>query len=149
MKNHVFGFNQWKRLYESDEEMLGGQFSKEGRNNPEWIALVAKLKGLSYAPKVLTFNSYDGIPSQSLNWGTTKDPNKGKYGMGMVSADSSDPKEQMDLFNSKDRKNQADMHAWWKRKGYSTDGTYIGIKFRDAAKLAADLEEFFELFPPQ
>ena len=148
MTNHVFGFNQWQRLHESDEEMLGGQSSKEGRNNPEWIALVAKLKRLSYAPKVLTFNSYDGIPSQSLNWGTTKGPN-GNYGMGMATTDSSLPNEQMDLFNSEDRKNQADMHAWWKRKGYSTDGTNIGIKFRDAAKLAADLEEFFKTFPPQ
>jgi hypothetical protein len=149
MNNHVFKFSQWARLHESDEA-LTGQASKEGRNNPEWIALVAKLKGLSFAPKVLTFDSYDypPIPSQSLNWGTAKDKS-GKYALAISSTDSNLPKEEMGLFNSNDRGMQKAAHNWWRAKGYSTDGNNISIKFREASRLAADLEEFFTKFPPQ
>ena len=150
MKNHVFKFSQWRHLHESEEEALTGQVSKEGRNNPEWIALVAKLKGLSFAPKILTFDSYDypPVPSQSLNWGTAKDKT-GKYALSIASTDSHLPKEQMGLFNSNDRGMQKAAHSWWKAKGYSTNGNDIDIKFRDASRLAADLEEFFSKFPPQ
>lgn len=119
----------------------------EGRNNPVWIALVAKLKGLSYPPKVLTFTSYDGIPSQSLNWGMAKGPN-GNYGLAMGSTDSETPKEMMSLFNQDDLAAQATMHKWWKSKGYETNGDDVSIKFKEADRLFRDLEEFFTKYPP-
>ncbi len=123
---------------------------KEGRNNPNWINLVSKLKNLTYSPRVLTFNSYDVPPiqSQSLNWGTAKGPN-GKYGLSMPSTDSKMPKERIILFNSDDRENQIQMHNWWKKRGYATNGDDISINFKDADKLRNDLELFFKVFPPQ
>ena len=123
---------------------------KEGRYNPLWINLVSKLKTLSFPPKILTFNSYDTpqIQSQSLNWGTTKSPN-GKYGFGILSTDSKLPKERMNLFNSDDRKNQMEMHNWWKKRGYVTNGSDISISFKDAEKLRNDIESFFKLYPPE
>jgi len=144
------------RLTESDlmrivKRVISEQTSvKEGRNNPLWINLVSKLKTLPFQPKVLTFNSYDTppIPSQSLNWGRAKGPN-GKYAFGIASTDSKMPKERMDLFNSEDRKNQMEMHKWWKKRGYETDGSQISISFKDADKLRNDIESFFKLYPPQ
>ena len=144
------------RLTESDlmrivKKVISEQTSvKEGRNNPSWINLVSKLKTLTYSPKVLTFNSYDTppIPSQSLNWGTAKGPN-GKYALAIASTDSKMPKERMNLFNSDDRKNQMEMHNWWKKRGYSTNGDEISISFKDADKLRNDIESFFKLYPPQ
>ena len=127
------------------------QMSKapEGRNNPDWKNLVLKLKNLSYPPRILTFNSYDTppIPSQSLNWGTAKGTN-GKYALAIMSTDHTMPKERMDLFNSDDRKNQMEMHNWWKKRGYVTDGDEISINFKDADKLRNDIEEFFTKYPP-
>jgi hypothetical protein len=144
------------RLTESDlmrivKKVISEQTSvKEGRNNLSWINLVSKLKTLTYSPKVLTFNSYDTppIPSQSLNWGTAKGPN-GKYALAIASTDSKMPKERMNLFNSDDRKNQMEMHNWWKKRGYSTNGDEISISFKDADKLRNDIESFFKLYPPQ
>jgi hypothetical protein len=124
--------------------------AKEGRNNPLWINLVSKLRGLSYSPKVLTFNTYDTPPisSQSLNWGTAKGPN-GKYALAIASTDSERPKERMDLFNSDDREKQMEMHNWWKKRGYVTNGDDISINFKEADKLRNDIEQFFKLYPPQ
>jgi hypothetical protein len=123
---------------------------KEGRNNPNWINLVSKLKNLTYSPRVLTFNSYDVPPiqSQSLNWGTAKGPN-GKYGLSIPSTDSKMPKERIILFNSDDRENQIQMHNWWKKRGYTTNGDDISINFKDADKLRNDIESFFKMYPPQ
>jgi hypothetical protein len=123
---------------------------KEGRTNPDWINLVSKLKTVTYTPKILTFNSYDTppIPSQSLNWGMAKGPN-GKYAIAIASTDSKMPKEEMTLFNSNDKKNQMDMHNWWKKRGYMTNGDDISINFKDADKLKNDLESFFKIYPPQ
>jgi hypothetical protein len=144
------------RLTESDLTRIVKRVIKEqnkveeGRNNPNWVNLVSKLKTLSYSPKILTFNSYDTppIPSQSLNWGTTKSPN-GKYGLAIGSTDSKLPKEKMSLVNSENRENQMQMHNWWKKRGYSTNGYDVSINFKDADKLRNDLELFFKVFPPQ
>lgn len=144
------------RLTESDltrivKRVIKEQSStEEGRNNPQWVNLVSKLKTLSYPPKVLTFNSYDtpSVPSQSLNWGTAKGSN-GKYALTIGSTDFKMPKERMSLFNSDDRKNQMEMHNWWKKRGYSTNGSDISISFNDADKLRGDLETFFKMYPPQ
>lgn len=124
--------------------------TKEGRNNPLWVNLVSKLKSLSYPPKVITFESYydePSVPSQSLNWGTAKDKN-GNYGFSIATTDSTQPIERMELFNSKDRKKQMEMHNWWKKNGYSTNGTNVQIKFSDADKLKSDIESFFKIYPP-
>jgi hypothetical protein len=123
---------------------------KEGRNNPNWINLVSKLKNLTYSPKVLTFNSYDVPPiqSQSLNWGTAKGPN-GKYAFAIPSTDSTGPEERIILFNSDDGENQIQMHNWWKKRGYTINGEDISINFKDADKLRNDIESFFKVFPPQ
>jgi hypothetical protein len=144
------------RLTESDLTRIVKRVIKEqnkveeGRNNPNWVNLVSKLKTLSYSPKILTFNSYDTppIPSQSLNWCTTKSPN-GKYGLAIGSTDSKLPKEKMSLVNSENRENQMQMHNWWKKRGYSTNGYDVSINFKDADKLRNDLELFFKVFPPQ
>ena len=45
-----------------------------GRNNPRWTKLFNVLRNIG-SPKVLTFKDFDGNPSQSLNWGTTKTSN--------------------------------------------------------------------------
>lgn len=131
-------------------EELSAQETAEGRNNPLWVNLVSKLKSLSYQPKILTFDSYDTppIPSQSLNWGTAKGSN-GKYAFGITSTDSKLPKERMVLFNRSDRTNQAEMHNWWKKRGYTTDGNEVSINFKDADKLRADIEAFFKAYPPE
>ena len=123
---------------------------KEGRDNPLWVNLVSKLSTLSFKPKILTFNSYGTppIPSQSLNGGTAKEPN-GKYLFVIASTDSKTPKEQIRLFNSNDGKNQMEMHNWWKKMGYTTNGGEISISFKDADKLKNDIETFFKLYPPQ
>ena len=143
------------RLTEDDlarivKRIINEQKNKEGRNNPLWVNLVSKLKELSYPPKVLTFDSYDTppIPSQSLNWGTAKSTN-GKYGFAISSTDSKMPQERMSLFNSDDRKNQMEMHNWWKKRGYVTDGNIISINFKDADTLKNDIKAFFKLYPPQ
>ena len=131
-------------------EELSAEETKEGRNNPLWINLVSKLKSLPYSPKILTFDSYDTppIPSQSLNWGTAKSSN-GKYAFGLSSTDSKMPKERMFLFNSEDRNNEKEMHNWWKKRGYATDGKDVSINFKDADKLRMDIEAFFKVYPPQ
>ena len=123
--------------------------SKEGRNNPVWINFASKLKNV-YNPKILTFNSYDTppLPSQSLNWGTAKSRN-GNYAAAILSTDKRLPNEKMELFNSNDRKNQSDMHGWWKQRGYKSDGDAIFINFNDADKFAGDLSEFFKVYPPE
>ena len=123
--------------------------SKEGRNNPVWINFASKLKNV-YNPKILTFNSYDTppLPSQSLNWGTAKSRN-GKYAAAILSTDKRLPNEKMELFNSDDRKNQSDMHGWWKQRGYKSDGDAIFINFNDADKFAGDLSAFFKVYPPE
>jgi hypothetical protein len=131
-------------------EELSAEETQEGRNNPLWINLVSKLKSLPYSPKILTFDSYDTppIPSQSLNWGTAKSSN-GKYAFGLSSTDSKMPKERMFLFNSEDRNNEKEMHNWWKKRGYATDGKDVSINFKDADKLRMDIEAFFKVYPPQ
>ena len=121
---------------------------REGRRNPEWIMLVNTLKNLSYPPKILTFNSMDNIPSQSLNWGSTKSSN-GKYGFGIESTDSGTPQQQMFLMNPDDGKNQMEMHKWWSQKGYKTDGQNVMINFKDANKLRTDIESFFKVYRPE
>jgi len=123
--------------------------SKEGRNNPVWVNFVSKLKNV-YNPKILTFNSYDTppLPSQSLNWGTAKSRN-GKYAAAILSTDKRLPNEKMELFNSEDRKNQSDMHGWWKQRGYKSDGDAIFINFKAADKFAGDLSAFFKVYPPE
>ena len=150
MKIMVEGFNKLinSKLGEI-KPLVNEQDSKsEGRNNPNWVNLVSKLKTLTFQPKVLTFMSYDNIPSQSLNWGTAKG-SSGNYGFGITSTDSKMPKERMDLFNSNDRKNQMEMHNWWKNKGYETNGNEITINFKDSDKLKKDIEEFFKSYPPE
>jgi hypothetical protein len=124
--------------------------SKHTRNNPEWIKLVGKLKNLSYPPKVLTFNTYDTppVPSQSLNWGLAKTKN-GNYGFTTSSTTPQLPKERMNLFTQGDKNTQTQMHKWWKDKGYQTDGFDIDISFRDADRLARDIQEFFKVYPPE
>ena len=121
---------------------------KIGRNNPDWINLVAKLKTLSYSPRILTFTDFDGIPSQSLNWGTTKSA-RGKYGFGIASTTPELPKERMDLFNTEDKKNQIEMINWWKSRGYQIDRSEISINFKDADKLRNDIESFFKIYQPE
>ena len=64
--------------------LLSEDTGKIGRNNPDWITLVSKLKSLTYSPRILTFTDYDDIPSQSLNWGTAKSA-RGKYGFAISS----------------------------------------------------------------
>jgi hypothetical protein len=132
------------------ESTIKEDITKEGRNNPLWVNLVSKLKSLPYPPKVITFESYydePSVPSQSLNWGTAKDKN-GNYGFSIATTDSTQPIERMELFNSNDRKKQMEMHNWWKKNGYSTNGTSIQIKFSDADKLKSDIESFFKIYPP-
>jgi hypothetical protein len=144
------------RLTESDlirivKKVINEQTSvKQGRSNPQWIMLVDKLKNLSYPPKVLTFNSYDTppIPSQSLNWGTAKGPN-GAYAFAIASTDSKLPQEIISLFNSDDRNNQKEMHKWWERRGYKTNGSDISINFNESDKLKTDIESFFKIYPPE
>lgn len=140
-KNNMFSLNESRII----KRVISEQTSvKEGRNNPLWINLVSKLKTLPFQPRILTFNIHD----QSLNWGTAKSSN-GEYAFSIGSADSKLPKERMSLFNSDDRKNQMEMHNWWKKRGYVTDGTDISISYKDANKLRNDIESFFGLYPPQ
>ena len=66
---------------------------------------------------------------------------------------SSDPRvkhrdEEINLYNTKDRKNQEVLHAWWKKKGYETDGNSVRIKYKDVDKLRNDLIAFFNAYPP-
>jgi hypothetical protein len=122
---------------------------KLGRNNPDWINLVSKLKTLSYSPRILTFMDFDGIPSQSLNWGTTKSA-RGKYGFALASTSPNLPKERMDLFNTEDKENQIEMINWWKSRGYQIDNrSEISINFKDANKLRNDIDSFFKIYPPE
>jgi len=123
--------------------------SKEGRNNPVWINLVSKLKTLRYSPRILTFNSNDTppIPTQSMNWGTTKGPN-GNYGFAIASTDHTRPEDKMTLFNSEDKNNQNEMRNWWKNKGYVINYGDVLVDFNNADKLRNDIEEFFKLYPP-
>lgn len=154
IKNYIM--KKIVRLTENDlirivKRVINEQTSvEEGRNNPLWVDLVSKLKTLSFQPKILTFNSYDTppIPSQSLNWGKAKGPN-GKYAFSIASTDSKMTKEIMTLFNSKDKENQMEMHNWWKKRGYVTDGNDLLISFKDADKLKSDIEEFFKIYPPE
>jgi hypothetical protein len=122
---------------------------KLGRNNPDWINLVSKLKTLSYSPRILTFMDFDGIPSQSLNWGSTKSA-RGKYGLALSSTSPNLPKERMKLFNTDDKENQIEMINWWKSRGYQIDNrSEISINFKDANKLRNDIESFFKMYQPK
>jgi hypothetical protein len=122
---------------------------KLGRNNPDWINLVSKLKTLSYSPRILTFMNFDGIPSQSLNWGSTKSA-RGKYGFALSSTSPNLPKERMELFNTDDKENQIEMINWWKSRGYQIDNrSEISINFKDANKLRNDIESFFKMYQPE
>ncbi len=128
--------------------LLSEDTEKIGRNNPDWITLVSKLKTLSYPPRILTFTDFDDIPSQSLNWGTAKSA-RGKYGFVISSTSPDLPKEGMYLFNSEDRENQTDMINWWKNKGYQIDESDISINFKDADKLKNDIVSFFKIYNPE
>jgi hypothetical protein len=122
---------------------------KLGRNNPDWINLVSKLKTLSYSPRILTFMDFDGIPSQSLNWASTKSA-RGKYGFTLSSTSPNLPKERMYLFNTDDKENQIEMINWWKSRGYQIDNrSEISINFKDANKLRNDIESFFKMYQPK
>ena len=144
-KNRILEMHSGKTNLISEQVKGNG---REGRRNPEWIMLVNTLKNLSYPPKILTFNSGDNIPSQSLNWGTTKSSN-GKYAFAIGTTDSESPQERMDLFNTNDSKNQMEMHKWWSQKGYKTDGQNVMINFKDANKLRTDIESFFKVYRPE
>ena len=144
-KNRILEMHSGKTNLISEQVKCNG---REGRRNPEWIMLVNTLKNLSYPPKILTFNSGDNIPSQSLNWGATKSSN-GKYGLSIASTDSGMPKEEMFLMNPDDKKNQMEMHKWWSQKGYKTDGQNVMINFKDANKLRTDIESFFKVYRPE
>jgi hypothetical protein len=122
--------------------------SKEGRNNPVWINLVSKLKNLSYSPKILTYNSYDTppIPTQSMNWGTTKGPN-GNYGFAIASTDHTRPKEEIQLFCD-DKLLEKKLIQWWADLGYKIDRGSISVDFKDADNLKYIIESFFKKYPP-
>jgi len=144
------------RLTESDlvrivKRVISEETSvEEGRNNPLWVKLVSKLNTLSFPPKKLNFNSYDTppIPSQSLNWGKVAGRNS-DYGFFIPSTDSKEPEERMYLYNREDKKKHMQMHNWWKKRGYVTDGGKISISFKNADTLKNDIKSFFELYPPQ
>ena len=128
--------------------LLSEDTGKIGRNNPDWITLVSKLKSLTYSPRILTFTDFDDIPSQSLNWGTAKSA-RGKYGFAISSTSPDLPKERMHLFNTEDRENQTDMINWWTNKGYKMDGSDISINFKDSDKLKNDINSFFKIYRPE
>ena len=128
--------------------LLSEDTGKIGRNNPDWITLVSKLKSLTYSPRILTFTDYDDIPSQSLNWGTAKSA-RGKYGFAIPSTSPDLPKERMHLFNTEDRENQTDMINWWTNKGYKMVGSDISINFKDSDKLKNDINSFFKIYRPE
>jgi hypothetical protein len=134
------------RLTESDLTRLVKRVieeqSKMDRNNPRWIKLFNVLKGIG-APKILTFEDFDGNPSQSLNWGTAKQVG-GNYAMGI-----GDSKEELYLFS--DNKNlEPKLHQWWAEKGYTIDKyeKRVKINFDNVDKIAVDLQKFIKTFPP-
>ena len=113
---------------------------------PGWDNLVTKLKGLPYPYTKGQHLNPSGIPDM-IYW-------KSKNGYDMdIQKPSSDPRvkhrdEEITLYNTKDRKNQEVLHAWWKKKGYETDETSVRIKYKDVDKLRNDLIAFFNAYPP-
>lgn len=137
-----------KRVIKENEMMTGK--TPQGAEKPLWKNFVSTLKTLSYPPKVLTWTNYgDKYQMQSLNWGRAKTGKVGVYSLAILATDSEVPNEEMELFNTDNRNQQKQMHAWWVKKGYKSNGNTVFISFANADKLKSDLEEFFKLFPPQ
>lgn len=114
----------------------------KGRNNPRWIKLFNVLRNIG-SPKVLTFKDFDGNPSQSLNWGTTKTSNA-DYGLA-----ASDAHESFYLM-SDNKQLLSSLFKWWSNKGYKTDviGGKVMINFDNVDKISSDLQNFFKSFSP-
>ena len=114
----------------------------KGRNNPRWIKLFNVLRNIG-SPKVLTFKDFDGNPSQSLNWGTTKTSNA-DYGLA-----ASDAHESFYLM-SDNKQLLSSLFKWWSNKGYKTDviGGEVIINFDNVDKISSDLQNFFKSFSP-
>ena len=114
----------------------------KGRNNPRWIKLFNVLRNIG-SPKVLTFKDFDGNPSQSLNWGTTKTSNA-DYGLA-----ASDAHESFYLM-SDNKQLLSSLFKWWSNKGYKTDviGGEVMINFDNVDKISSDLQNFFKSFSP-
>ncbi len=146
----VLDFGKWRKLHEAEETEMMSPGKPQGAEKPEWKSLVSTLKTLSYPPKVLTWTGYgEKHQMQSLNWGRAKTGKEGIYSLAIAATDSEIPKEEMELFNTDNRNQQKQMHAWWVKKGYKSNGNTVFIKFADAAGLKTHLEEFFKIFPPQ
>jgi hypothetical protein len=134
------------RLTEADlarivKRVIQEQVTK-GRNNPRWIKLFNVLRNIG-SPKVLTFKDFDGNPSQSLNWGTTKTSNA-DYGLA-----ASDAHESFYLM-SDNKQLLSSLFKWWSNKGYKTDviGGEVMINFDNVDKISSDLQNFFKSFSP-
>ena len=134
------------RLTEADLARIVKRAIKEqvtkGRNNPRWIKLFNVLRNIG-SPKVLTFKDFDGNPSQSLNWGTTKTSNA-DYGLA-----ASDAHESFYLM-SDNKQLLSSLFKWWSNKGYKTDviGGEVMINFDNVDKISSDLQNFFKSFSP-
>ena len=134
------------RLTEADLVRIVKRVIKEqgitGRNNPRWIKLFNVLRNIG-SPKVLTFKDFDGNPSQSLNWGTTKTSNA-NYGLA-----ASDAHESFYLM-SDNKQLLSTLFKWWSNKGYKTDvrGGEVMINFDNVDKISSDLQNFFKSFSP-
>jgi hypothetical protein len=134
------------RLTEADLVRIVKRVIKEqgitGRNNPRWVKLFNVLRNIG-SPKVLTFKDFDGNPSQSLNWGTTKTSNA-NYGLA-----ASDAHESFYLM-SDNKQLLSTLFKWWSNKGYKTDvrGGEVMINFDNVDKISSDLQNFFKSFSP-
>jgi hypothetical protein len=123
-----------------------GDATPKDRNNPRWKNLFNTLKNVNN-PKILTFNSYEGVPSQSLNWGSAK--TKGApYALGILSFGPDLPNEDMMVFANDEVGRYTDdvLLNWWRDRGYTARGTNVNINYDDADKLASDLKAFFAEF---
>lgn len=131
--------------------------SNEGSNNPAWINLSKKLKGIGN-PKVIRWKDDDGIPIETLNWGTAKSSN-GNFAFAIVSPEfGQNMGPEIHLFDSDDKDRNVKITDWWLNRGYKPKydhrdlgmtPTFFNFDLQDADKLVSDVKSFFEEYPPE
>jgi len=143
------------RLTESDLVRIVKKVLSEqsGSDNPEWINLSNKLKKIGN-PKVIRYKSDDGIPIETLNWGTAKSSN-GNFAFAILSPSFSQaPGPRINVFDSDDKNRNVKIGDWWLNRGYKSDYAGMTVMFfnfdlQDTDKLVSDVKSFFEEYPPE
>ena len=149
-----------KNLFNFDEYLVEAEVAKTAArtsNDPVWKKLRDTLMTMVPKPRLLTFTS-EGVPTQSLNWGSMAGPGK-KWGFGVSSY-----RDNLSLIFSDEsglRRDGMKMVEFFRERGYPIDESLLKITQpksgsidsvvsfdpKNPEKLKMDLTELVKTFP--